>query len=58
MIPEAENNETPKVSQAEFREMMAEKMRAAVRLTQISILETEIEEYIGAGRYERKETRR
>jgi putative transposase len=58
MIPEAENNETTKVSQAEFRELMAEKMRAAVRLTLISILETELEDYIGAGRYERNGSRR
>ncbi len=58
MIPEEQNNETPSVSQADFRELMAEKMRAAVRLTLISILETELEEYVGAGRYERTGTRR
>ena len=58
MIPEEQNSETPSVSQADFRELMAEKMRAAVRLTLISILETELEEYVGAGRYERTGTRR
>ena len=58
MIPEEQNNETPQVSQADFRELMAEKMKAAVRLTLMAILETELEEYIGAGRYERSEQRR
>ena len=58
MISQEENNETEQVSQVEFRDLMAEKMKAAVRLTLMEVLEAELEEYIGAGGYERKASRR
>ena len=58
MISQEENNETAQVSQVEFGELLAEKMKAAVRLTLMGVLEAELEEYIGAGRYERKASRR
>jgi transposase-like protein len=37
---------------------MREKMCAAVRLTLMAVLDEELEEWVGAGRYERKATRR
>jgi transposase-like protein len=58
MIPEEENKQNERMSQAEVHELMGEKMRAAVRLTLMAVLEAELEEYIGAGRYERKSSRR
>ena len=44
MISQEENNETEQVSQVEFRDLMAEKMKAAVRLTLMEVLEAELEE--------------
>lgn len=58
MIPEEKNKEKAGLSQAEVHALMGEKMRAAVRLTLMAVLEAELEEYIGAGRYERKSSRR
>ena len=58
MIPETENNETAQARQDEIRELMSEKIRGAIRLTMMETLEMELEAYIGAGRYERKASRR
>ena len=58
MIPETENNETAQARQDEIRESMSEKIRGAIRLTMMETLEMELEAYIGAGRYERKASRR
>jgi hypothetical protein len=46
------------MGQGDFRALMREKMCAAVRLTLMAVLDEELEEWGGAGRYERKATRR
>jgi transposase-like protein len=61
MTPEEENSEEQtngQISGEEFRHMLAEKMKAAVRLRLIATLEAEIDEYVGASAYERVATRR
>jgi putative transposase len=42
----------------EFQTMLHEKVRLAVRYTLITVLEEEVEAFIGAGRYERSDQRR
>jgi putative transposase len=42
----------------EFQAMLHEKVRLAVRYTLITVLEEEVEAFIGAGRYERSDQRR
>ena len=39
--------------QVEFQELLHEKLRQAIRLTLIAVLDEEVSAYIGAGRYER-----
>lgn len=46
------------VSQADFQELLHEKLRQAVRVTLITILEEEVEAFIGAGPYQRVSGRR
>lgn len=58
MTPEQENSVVPSLSQAEFQALVAEKLRAAIRLTLVSVLEEEVTALIGAGRYERSPSRR
>lgn len=58
MTPEAKNNEAPEVSQGDLHMLLAEKMKAAVRMTMIAVLEEELAEWCGAGRYERSAERR
>jgi putative transposase len=57
MAPEPENNEAGKIGQDEFQALIREKMRAAVRLTLIAILDDELQVWVGAGRYERSVSR-
>lgn len=57
MTPKQENSNVPGLSQAEFQELVAEKLRAAIRLTLVSVLEEEVTALIGAGRYERSPRR-
>jgi putative transposase len=47
------STQSAQLSQADFRTLLQEKMRQAVRLTLITILEEEVEAFIGAGRYQR-----
>src|SRR5262245_12709374 len=53
MAPEPENSEAGPIGQDEFQALIREKMRAAVRLTLIAVLEDELQVWVGAGRYER-----
>lgn len=58
MTPKTENNQITPLSQTEFQELLHEKMRQAVRLTLITVLESEIEAFIGAAPYQRSGQRR
>ena len=52
------HTESDQLSQADFQTLLREKMRQAVRLTLITILEEEVQSFVGAGRYERTSGRR
>ncbi|MCZ7570782.1 MAG: IS256 family transposase [Ardenticatenaceae bacterium] len=58
MTPKQENSNVPSIGQAEFQALVAEKLRAAIRLTLVTVLEEEVTALIGAGRYERSARRR
>jgi transposase-like protein len=58
MTPKAKDNEVTPLSQTEFQEIVHEKMRQAVRFTLVTILEAEIEAFIGAAPYQRTRQRR
>lgn len=58
MTPKTENNQMRPLSQTEFQELLHEKIRQAVRLTLVTVLEAEIEAFIGAGPYQRTGQRR
>jgi putative transposase len=57
MTPQQESTQQEQVSQAEFHELLREKLKEAVRFTLIQVLEAEVAAYIGAGAYERVPTR-
>jgi len=50
VAPEIENQQPEPLRQAEFQELLREKMRHAVRLTLIEVLEEEVSGLIGAQR--------
>ena len=58
MTPKAKNNQGRALSQTEFQELVQEKMRQAVRYTLMTIMEAEIEAFIGAAPYQRTSQRR
>lgn len=58
MTPEIKVNEPSPVSQDEFHELIAEKMRAAVRLTLVAIMNEEVTAFVGAPYGEPSATRR
>jgi transposase-like protein len=58
MTPKAKNNQVTPLSQTEFQEIVREKMRQAVRFTLITVLEAEMEAFIGAAPYQRTAQRR
>lgn len=58
MTPKKENSQLTPFSQTEFQEIVREKMRQAVRFTLITVLEAEMEAFIGAGPYQRTAQRR
>ena len=58
MAPKTENTQPTEISQVEFQDLLREKMRQAVRWALVEILEQEVDEFIGAQRYERNSTRR
>jgi len=58
MAPKRENTPENAVSQASFQELLQTKLREAVRFTLITVLEEEVEAFIGAGPYQRSAQRR
>lgn len=58
MTPSQDDTPTPAVCQDDFQAMLREKMRLAVQVTLVTVLNEELEAFIGAGRYERNDQRR
>jgi putative transposase len=58
MTPKKENSQLTAFSQTEFQEIVREKMRQAVRFSLITVLEAEMEAFIGASPYQRTAQRR
>src|SRR5436309_15362312 len=58
MTREKNDTQNGKASQATFEAMVREQLQQAVRTALISVLEAEVETFIGAVRYERSEQRR
>jgi putative transposase len=58
MTPKADDTQTGQPSQAEFREMLYAKLRQAVQVTLVAILEEEVTAFVGAARYQRTDQRR
>lgn len=58
MAPHQESTQQAGVSQAEFHELVREKLKTTVRYTLIQVLEAEVEACIGAAAYERSPKRR
>jgi len=58
MAPENDDRQPAQLSQTEFQDLLNAKMRAAVRLTLVTILEEEVEALVGASRYARSPGRR
>jgi transposase-like protein len=56
--PASEPNVPPALSQADFRELLHAKLRAAIWLTLTTILEEEVTAFVGAPRYGRTPRRR
>ena len=55
--PRQESTHRVEVSQTEFHELLREKLKEAVRYTLMTVLEAEVEAYVGAANYERVPTR-
>jgi transposase-like protein len=53
-----DNTQQSQISQATFQDLLREKLRGAVRITLITVLEEEVEAFIGAGPYQRTPGRR
>ena len=58
MAPTDEHSAKLDLDQAEFHTLLREKMRAAIRITLTAVLEEELRQVVGAGRYERSAQRR
>ncbi len=58
MTSEIEDTATDQLSQAEFQDLLRQKLQAAVRFTLINILDAEVEALIGAKAYQRTPQRR
>jgi hypothetical protein len=58
MTPKIENTQENRVSQKEFQGLLQTKLREAVRFTLMTILDEEVEGFIGAGPYQRTSQRR
>jgi len=52
------DTQVEQLGQADFQALLREKMRQAVRMTLVTILEEEVEAFVGAGRYQRANGRR
>jgi putative transposase len=58
MAPDAKNTSVTPLSQSELEDLLHEQLRQAVRFALVTVLEAEVEAFIGAARYERGATRR
>ena len=58
MTPKTDDTRTEQPGQADFRELLYEKMRYAVRVTLVTLMEEEVEAFIGAAPYQRTAQRR
>ncbi len=58
MTPKTKSTSPKPLSQVEFQNLLHQKVRAAVRFTMITILEAEVEAFIGAAPYQRTKQRR
>jgi putative transposase len=58
MTPKADDTQTGQPSQAEFRELLYAKLRQAVQVTLVAILEEEVTAFVGAAPYQRTDQRR
>ncbi len=58
MTPKTQSNPIGFVSQDEFQQLLQEQIRQAVRLTLVTILDAEVETFLGAAPYERTPWRR
>lgn len=58
MTPIQDDTQTIEFCQDDFQSMLREQMRLAVRYTLITILNEEVDAFVGAGRYERSDWRR
>jgi len=58
MAPTNDDTRQNQLSQATFQELLQEKLRGAVQITLITILEEEVAAFIGAGPYQRTAGRR
>jgi putative transposase len=58
MTPDMEHTQTNSLSQADFHVLLQEKLRDAVRITLINVLEAEVEALVGAAPYQRTSQRR
>jgi transposase-like protein len=58
MAHQQNDTQEPKGSQETFEAMVREKLQQAVRTALMSVLEAEVDAFIGAVRYERSEQRR
>jgi putative transposase len=58
MTPKTENSEVASLSQTDFHELLQAKLRDAVHYVLATVLEEEVEAFVGASRYERSAQRR
>jgi putative transposase len=58
MTPKTEHSEVASLSQADFHELLQAKLRDAVHYVLATVLEEEVEAFVGASRYQRSPQRR
>ena len=58
MTPTTNDTQKPELGQDEFHELLRERLRLAVQMTLMTVLEEEVTALVGAGRYERSGQRR
>jgi putative transposase len=58
MTPKTEHSEVSSLSQTDFHELLQAKLRDAVHYVLATVLEEEVEAFVGASRYQRSEQRR
>jgi len=58
MTPKREHSEVASLSQTDFHELLQAKLREAVHYVLVTVLEEEVEGFVGASRYQRSHQRR